>query len=789
MEHNQTDYESLPLRIKDIYDTCSPEEQGYLIQILQELSDTGTSSTYDNLWLQDYKEIPVDLDTFLCDDRYLGKTNREGEAIYPFWKTAMHDIFDSGNKYHECVFTGATRIGKTSTAITCSCYMLYRMMCLRDPQKFFNKKDVSKFSIMFFNITKDMAQGVAFREFNDTLKSSDWFQKHGTFSKSERNFYYIPEGGKIEIDYGSEAAHSIGKQIFIGFMDECITGDTLIVTDQGCQKIEDLVDQNIHVLAYNEYDYYSEFVDASVQLTRYVDTTYRLYLENGSYLECTNNHRLMLRDGRYKYVEELSSGDEIICLDSHLGDHLKVHCVEMMFHADLIAVYDVINSAPYHNFVCLTSDGTRIVSHNCNFARAGIKDVKKAKERMKELYDSVVARVEGTFRVQGEVWGKVFAVSSKKSDSDFMEDHVQSQLAAGNSHMIVFDKPQWEVLPSSQFNPERFWIAVGDRHRRGFVLTDESEEARKELRNQGYSLMQVPLDMKTNFLSDFDISLRDLAGIAVPGALSFITQEFIDLCTGDRHNPFYQEILEIGTRDTYTIEEFFHMELVDKNLMKYPMFIDVDLSLNDDKTGISGCAITGRTDIKSDDGKILSVPTFSHIFSIDIKAPRGDKIPYAKITAFILWLRRSGFDIERISRDQFQSEYMGQLLESEGFTVDKLSVDRTPDGYLAFRSLLLEQRIDLLPVQILQDELIHLQRDSITGRIDHPVGGAKDSADSVARCTWNAILHSDIVTLPRTSVAKAVAAVNVPNKNRIASNSDKLAGLFPNLYPNKNRRR
>lgn len=645
MEHNQTDYESLPLRIKDIYDTCSPEEQGYLIQILQELSDTGTSSTYDNLWLQDYKEIPVDLDTFLCDDRYLGKTNREGEAIYPFWKTSMHDIFDNGNKYHECVFTGATRIGKTSTAITCSCYMLYRMMCLRDPQKFFNKKDVSKFSIMFFNITKDMAKGVAYREFNDTLHSSPWFQQHGAFSKSERNFYYIPEDGKIEIDYGSEAAHSIGKQIFIGFMDEC------------------------------------------------------------------------------------------------------------------------------------------------NFARAGVKDVKKAKERMKELYDSVVARVEGTFRVQGEVWGKVFAVSSKKSDSDFMEDHVQSQLAAGNSHMIVFDKPQWEVLPSSQFNPERFWIAVGDRHRRGFVLTDESEEARKELQNQGYSLMQVPLDMKTNFLSDFDISLRDLAGIAVPGALSFITQEFIDLCTGDRHNPFYQEILEIGTRDTYTIEEFFHMELVDKNLMKYPMFIDVDLSLNDDKTGISGCAITGRTDIKSDDGKILSVPTFSHIFSIDIKAPRGDKIPYAKVTAFILWLRRSGFDIERISRDQFQSEYMGQLLESEGFTVDKLSVDRTPDGYLAFRSLLLEQRIDLLPVQVLQDELIHLQRDSITGRVDHPVGGAKDMSDSVVRCTWNAILHSDIVTLPRTSVAKAVAAVNVPNKNRIASNSDKLAGLFPNLYPNKNRRR
>ena len=155
---------------------------------------------------------------------------------------------------------------------------------------------------MFFNITKDLAKGVAFREFNDTLKYSPWFCNHGKFSKSERNFYYIPDGNKIDMEFGSEAAHSIGKQIFIAFMDEC------------------------------------------------------------------------------------------------------------------------------------------------NFARAGIKDINKAKIRMKELYDSVVARVEGTFRIHGEVWGKLFVVSSKKSDNDFIEIMCITQLEAGNEHMIVFDRPQWEVF-------------------------------------------------------------------------------------------------------------------------------------------------------------------------------------------------------------------------------------------------------------------------------------------------------------------------------------------------------
>lgn len=375
----------------------------------------------------------------------------------------------------------------------------------------------------------------------------------------------------------------------------------------------------------------------------------------------------------------------------------------------------------------------------------------------------------------------MFVVSSKKSDNDFIENHVHTQLEAGNEHMIVFDKPQWEVLPKSQFSDDTFWIAVGDRHRRGFVIEDDSESALNELREQGYQLMEVPIDVKSNFIADFDISLRDLAGISIPGVLSFITQEVLDGCMSHtRRNPFYQTILEIGTKDSYTIEEFFHSEFVSNELKRSPMFIDVDLSLNNDKSGISGVAITGRKDIESDSGKIISMPAFTHVFSVDIKAPTGDKIPYAKITAFIKWLRKSGFNISRISRDQFQSEYMAQLLEQEGFDVDKLSVDRTPDGYIAMRSLLLEQRIDMLPVKLLQDEFIQLQRDSLTGKVDHPVGGSKDLADSVTRCTWNAILHNDVIHPSKKSAISASASVNA-GSSHITVNNRRVGNMFPNL--------
>ena len=135
-------------RINRIYKSCTPKEQKYLMQILQELANDGVSKTYQDVWLADYKEIPVSIDTFLDHDMYLGKVTRNGQAIYPYWRKVLREIFYAGNTFEECFFTGATRIGKSSTAITATAYMLYRLMCLRDPQEYFGKKDVSKFSIL-----------------------------------------------------------------------------------------------------------------------------------------------------------------------------------------------------------------------------------------------------------------------------------------------------------------------------------------------------------------------------------------------------------------------------------------------------------------------------------------------------------------------------------------------------------------------------------------------------------------------------------------------------------------
>lgn len=717
----------LPARIQAVYSSCSAVEQEWLKRILYELSMHGKSQTYEDIWLADYKEMPVDINTFICDDRFLGLTNRQGTAVYPFWHKTLNDIFSAGNKYEEVFFTGATRIGKSSTAITATAYMLYRLMCLRDPQDYFAKKEISKYSILFFNITKDLAKGVAYREFNDTLRDSPWFQEHGKFSLSERNFYYIPEGDKVIVDYGSDAAHALGQQVFVGF---CLVGSTKICTADGIVAISELVDKPVQVMQMDLDIGTFDWVSAEVKCTHHVQDTVHIELADGSELEGTPEHPILFGDFKYHNLSEVHT-DSLILTPKIDGGYrfALVTKVTPIHYVKAIPVYDVIEAKPHHNFL-IYGGHSFIVSHNCdeiNFSRAGVKDVLKAKQHMQDLYNTVADRVKGTFRLHGEVYGKIFAVSSKRSDSDFMEAYMQQQLDAGaGDHMYISDKPQWEVLPESMFHKEKFYIAVGDRHKKGFVVPDDTASnptALDELRGQGYKLLTPPIDFRSQFIADFDIALRDLAGISVPGALSFITQESIAQCIDPTlHNPFFNEVLTIGTKDTYTIEEYFHKEVISPELFKYPMFIHLDLSLTTDRTGISGVCISGTKDIRNEDGKILAQPMFTHVFTLALEAPRGDKIPYSKILAFIVWLRKQKFNISRISRDQFQSEYMAQLLEEQGFDVDKISLDRTPDGYMAGRAILMEQRVRMIHVELLENELIHLQRDSNTGRVDHIIG-------------------------------------------------------------------
>ena len=77
-------------------DALSPIEKEYALKILQELASKGSSEDYDNLKYAEYKEVPVDIETFLTDDRYLGQAWKDATGklkLYDFWLDRLKELF------------------------------------------------------------------------------------------------------------------------------------------------------------------------------------------------------------------------------------------------------------------------------------------------------------------------------------------------------------------------------------------------------------------------------------------------------------------------------------------------------------------------------------------------------------------------------------------------------------------------------------------------------------------------------------------------------------------------
>ena len=445
---------------------------------------------------------------------------------------------------------------------------------------------------------------------------------------------------------------------------------------------------------------------------------------------------------------------------------MKITAIEQVEHIEPIPVYDVINAGDLHNFVVDTGSCC-VVAHNCiideaNFAKTGIKDISIAKTHMKNLYDTVNARISGTFRIGGEVYGKMLTASSKNQDNDYLSEHIDKQQRAGNDHLYLVDEPQWKILPKSMFSDEVFHFTVGDRYKRGFVIPEENddEEHRKEYEKQGYKVIEAPAELRKNFLADYDISLRDIAGIAVAGSMGFITQESITPCVSqDRQNPFFEDILVIGVDDHSEIFDYYHDEVVPKDLKVQQLYIHLDLAETHNRTGIAGCVVSGNKIIETEEGKKVALPFLKEVFSVAIEAPRGQRQSFQKVINFINYLKQHYYNIGTISTDSYQSSFLRETLSQQGFKTNKFSVDM--DQFIALRNLLIDQRIELIKNEQQETELISVQR--LNNKIFIPEdenGGHGDISTALAGASFSLISEQVTSRPPSKNVAAIISAVN-----------------------------
>lgn len=203
----------------------SEEERKVALEIMQQFSISGQSKLFEDLKYADFDEIPVDIETFLHDKRYLGSGLIDSETgkftVFPYWENMLKDLFPDNitTRYNTLILTGSIGLGKSFIAVVCMLYLLYRMLCLRDPYSYYGMQPIDKITFSMLNITLDAAQGVAWDKCQQLLQSSPWFMEKGSLNASRTNPQWQPPKG-IELIFGSNNRHVVGRALFANFTDE-----------------------------------------------------------------------------------------------------------------------------------------------------------------------------------------------------------------------------------------------------------------------------------------------------------------------------------------------------------------------------------------------------------------------------------------------------------------------------------------------------------------------------------------------------------------------------------------
>jgi hypothetical protein len=184
--------------------------------------------------------------------------------------------------------------------------------------------------------------------------------------------------------------------------------------------------------------------------------------------------------------------------------------------------------------------------------------------------------------------------------------------------------------------------------------------------------------------------------------------------------------------------------------------IHVDLALSGDACGLCLGHNGGVTD---EGGTIIYIDLM-----LRIQGSPESPIRISKIREIIYALEAMGFPIKQgvVTYDGFQSSDSLQILESKGYTVELLSVDRTTLPYCNLKEAINEDRIDYYYVPSgIDDEPsasgMFIQEcsrlEEIEGKkIDHPPKGSKDVADAVCGVTHNIVEKSEYCGIVKVSV-------------------------------------
>ena len=380
-----------------------------------------------------------------------------------------------------------------------------------------------------------------------------------------------------------------------------------------------------------------------------------------------------------------------------------------------------------------------------------------------QVYRQMVSRRWNRFQRLGKVPGVLCVVSSANYSGDFTDTLKKKVLEDNDGSTYIWDKAQFEVLPSNRFCGKTFKLEIGDERFKSRILKKD------EPTRVGAKLYDVPVEYEKLAKDDFDTFMREVMGIVTTADKPFFydrekiwgmsdklsekhlisPMRLTESCTLDRGLPVLDpDFDEIPFPDT-------------------PRAIHVDLAVSGDACGFAMGFVDGiEVTTKNLGGKRITEEMPSVVFDLflQIKAPKGGEIEFAEIREFIYYLTAEGYPIKWVSFDGFQSVDSRQILKRSGYESELISVEGK-DAYEALRTAIWQGRIAAPEHHICFNELAYLKENREKQKVDHLPNKSKDVSDAMCgvyknlmnrRASWKQHLPMYQVRDPKTKLVRTV---------------------------------
>lgn len=367
------------------------------------------------------------------------------------------------------------------------------------------------------------------------------------------------------------------------------------------------------------------------------------------------------------------------------------------------------------------------------------------------VYNGLARRRKSRFLSNGSSPGILCLVSSKRYPGEFTD--VKLAEAKEDPTIYVYDKRVWDVKPAGTFSNQRFRVFVGDAGRKATILDDHFTL----LPGDEEKVISVPVEFLKDFRDDMIGSLRDIAGVSTVARYPYL-QNVNAVSSSFGHFP---SILSLEETDMVTTQlEVFPQRFRNKERARW---VHVDLGVTSDSVGIA-CGYVPKFVQTPDEVGLMPVIEFD--FVLRVKPPRDGEIQFTKVRRLVVLLRELGLPVKWVSFDAFQSVDSIQMLRMAGFATGRQSMDLTANPYSVTKTAFYAGRVFAPTHKRALGEFLSLEKDTKTGKIDHPATGSKDCSDAMAGVIYGLTMRRDVWAshaIPFTTQYQSTKEVKVEN--------------------------